>query len=62
MISGEHDVIRPVATYQAPLFEALGTPSNLKRHAILNGGHLPPKGEITAEVLTWFDKYLGEIE
>jgi len=62
MISGEHDVIRPVATYQAPLFESLGTPEHLKRHAILNGGHLPPRGEIIAEVLTWFDKYLGVVE
>lgn len=62
MISGEHDVIRPVATYQAPLFESLGTPEHLKRHAILNGGHLPPKGEIISEVLRWFDKYLGEVE
>ncbi len=62
MISGEHDVIRPVATYQAPMFESLGTPENLKRHAILNGGHLPPKGEIIPEVLAWFDQYLGEVE
>ena len=28
----------------------------------INGGHLPPKGEIIVEVLTWFDKYLGEVE
>lgn len=62
MISGEHDVIRPVATYQAPMFESLGTPENLKRHAILDGGHLPPQGEIIAEVLAWFDRYLGEVE
>jgi len=62
MISGEHDVIRPVATYQAPMFESLGTPDPLKRHAILSGGHLPPKGEIITEVLDWFDQYLGEVE
>ena len=62
MISGEHDVIRPVATYQAPMFESLGTPANLKRHAILSGGHLPPEGEIIAEVLAWFDRYLGEVQ
>ena len=62
MISGEHDVIRPVATYQAPMFESLGTPENLKRHAILNGGHLPPEAEVIAEVLAWFDQYLGEVE
>ncbi|MGB5628774.1 MAG: SUMF1/EgtB/PvdO family nonheme iron enzyme [Woeseiaceae bacterium] len=62
MISGEHDVIRPVATYQAPMFASLCTPADLKRHAILSGGHLPPEGEVIAEVLAWFDRYLGEVE
>lgn len=62
MISGEHDVIRPVATYQAPMFESLGTPDDLKRHAILDGGHVPPKEQVIAEVLAWFDRYLGPVE
>ena len=62
MISGEHDVIRPVTTYQAPMFESLGTPDDLKRHAILNGGHLPPRDQIIAETLKWFDEYLGPVE
>ncbi len=62
MISGEHDVIRPVATYQAPIFASLGTPDDLKRHAILNGGHLPPREQIIAETLAWFDRYLGPVE
>jgi eukaryotic-like serine/threonine-protein kinase len=62
MISGEHDVIRPVATYQAPMFASLGTPDHLKRHAILNGGHLPPREQIVAETLAWFDRHLGPVE
>ncbi|MDX1509597.1 MAG: hypothetical protein R3358_15020, partial [Woeseiaceae bacterium] len=62
MISGKNDVVRPVETYQAPMFESLGTPDELKRHAILDGGHLPPKAAIVAETLAWFDRYLGPVE
>lgn len=62
MISGEADVIRPVATYQAPMFESLGTAEHLKRHAVLSGGHVPSKSEIIAESLAWFDEHLGEVE
>jgi dienelactone hydrolase len=62
MISGKNDVVRPVATYQAPMFESLGTPDELKRHAILDGGHLPPKTLIVRETLGWFDRYLGPVE
>jgi len=62
MISGTDDVIRPVETYQAPMFESLGTPDELKRHAILEGGHLPPRDSIITETLDWFDRYLGPVE
>lgn len=62
MISGKDDVIRPVATYQAPMFDSLGTKEELKRHAILDGGHLPPWEQTTTEALNWFDRYLGPVE
>jgi formylglycine-generating enzyme required for sulfatase activity len=62
MISGKNDVLRPVATYQAPMFESLGTAPELKRHAILDGGHVPPRPQIVRETLHWFDRYLGPVE
>jgi dienelactone hydrolase len=62
MISGKDDVIRPVETYQAPMFESLGTPDHLKRHAILEGGHLPPIEMINSETLQWYDRHLGPVE
>jgi dienelactone hydrolase len=62
MISGKDDVLRPVATYQAPMFESLGTPDELKRHAILDGGHSPPVEQVNRESLEWFDRYLGTVE
>jgi dienelactone hydrolase len=62
MISGKNDVVRPVETYQVPMFESLGTPDALKRHAILDGGHLPPRPGFVRETLAWFDQYLGPVE
>ena len=61
MISGRNDVLRPVETFQAPMFESLGTPDALKRHAILEGGHLPPRGQIIVETLAWLDQFLGPV-
>jgi dienelactone hydrolase len=62
MISGRHDVLRPVETFQAPMFESLGTPPGRKRHAILEGGHAPPRNQLVRETLDWFDTYLGPVE
>lgn len=62
MISGRHDVLRPVATYQTPMFESIGTPDDQKRHAILEGGHSPPRSELSRETLDWLDQYLGPVQ
>ncbi|MDH3901889.1 MAG: SUMF1/EgtB/PvdO family nonheme iron enzyme [Xanthomonadales bacterium] len=62
MISGRHDMLRPVETYQAPMFESLATPAEHKRHAILEGGHIPPKNQLIRETLAWYDTYLGRVE
>jgi len=62
MISGRHDVLRPVVTYQTPMFESIGTPDDLKRHTILEGGHMPPKNQLVRETLNWLDQYLGPVQ
>ena len=62
MISGRNDMLRPVETYQAPMFESLATPPDQKRHAILEGGHIPPKNQMIRETLAWFDTHLGRVE
>ncbi|MEX1246423.1 MAG: protein kinase [Thermoanaerobaculia bacterium] len=62
MVNGRQDFIRPVETSQAPLFRLLGTPDRDKRHAILDGGHLPPtKQGMIKEILDWLDRYLGPV-
>ena len=62
MVSGRNDMLRPVETYQAPMFESLATPREHKRHAILEGGHIPPKNQLIRETLDWYDAYLGRVE
>ena len=62
MVSGRNDMLRPVETYQTPMFESLATPQEHKRHAILEGGHIPPKNQLIRETLDWYDAYLGRVE
>jgi pimeloyl-ACP methyl ester carboxylesterase len=62
MVSGRNDLLRPVETYQTPMFNSLATPPQDKRHAILEGGHIPPKNQLTRETLEWYDAYLGRVE
>ena len=48
--------------YQRPMFESLGTPDELKRLAVLEGGHLPPIDQVIRETLSWLDEYLGPVD
>jgi pimeloyl-ACP methyl ester carboxylesterase len=62
MISGRDDFIMPAESAQRPLFRLLGAPTTDKRHAILEGGHIPSdRREIIREVLEWLDRYLGPV-
>jgi pimeloyl-ACP methyl ester carboxylesterase len=62
MINGRDDYLTPVESSQRPFFELLGAPPEDKRHALLEGGHLPPdRRAIIREVLDWLDRYLGPV-
>ncbi len=62
MINGRDDYLTPVESSQRPFFELLGAPPEDKRHALLDGGHLPPdRRAIIREVLDWLDRYLGPV-
>ena len=62
MINGQNDFIRPFEPSQLPLFRLLGTPDADKRHARLEGGHIPSdRREIIRETLDWLDRYLGPV-
>jgi hypothetical protein len=63
MINGRDDFQMSYGQQQRPLFELLGAPEDQKRHARLEGGHIPPdRLAIVEEVVGWFDRHLGPVE
>ncbi len=62
MVNGREDFDLPYHTAQIPMFQALGTGASEKRHAVLSGGHIPPRPqEVFKEILDWLDRYLGPV-
>jgi dipeptidyl aminopeptidase/acylaminoacyl peptidase len=62
MVNGREDFDLPYDTAQVPLFNMLGTAPADKRHAVLEGGHLPPRPQaVFKEILDWLDRYLGPV-
>jgi hypothetical protein len=62
MVNGREDFDLPYDTAQVPLFTMLGTPAADKHHAVLEGGHLPPRPqEVFKAILDWLDRYLGPV-
>ena len=62
MINGRTDFHYPMETAQLPLFRMLGVPPEHKRHAPLQGGHIPDNlHDLLREALDWFDRYLGPV-
>jgi dipeptidyl aminopeptidase/acylaminoacyl peptidase len=63
MLNGRYDFVDPVETSQKPLFQALGTPPDRKRHVIFESGHaviaIQP---MVKEILDWLDTYLGPVK
>jgi predicted esterase len=62
MIIGRDDFIMPYDLSQKEMFDLLGMPDDRKRHARLDGGHIPSdRLEIVREVLDWLDRHLGPV-
>ncbi len=64
MLNGRYDYIFPHETSQVPMFEALGTLPEHKRHVLFDTAHgiYGHRNEMIREVLDWLDKYLGPVE
>ena len=62
MLNGKHDMFFPVETSQKPMYDLLGTPSNLKKKIVYDAGHLVPRTDFVKETLVWFDQYLGPVK
>jgi predicted esterase len=62
MINGVDDFIMPFATAQTELYELLGSAPGDKRHARLDGGHIPSsRQDLIAEIESWLDERLGPV-
>jgi pimeloyl-ACP methyl ester carboxylesterase len=65
MINGDTDFIFDREQSQKPLFAALGSPADRKRHVVLPGGHgviFEKRSQVIREILDWFDRYLGPVQ
>jgi formylglycine-generating enzyme required for sulfatase activity/dienelactone hydrolase/predicted Ser/Thr protein kinase len=61
MVNGRYDHFFPLETSQNVMYRFLGPPEEDKRHAVLDGGHIPPYDEVAKEILDWLDKYQGAV-
>jgi dienelactone hydrolase len=64
MFNGASDLIFQLEQGQKPLFNALGTAAENKRHTVLPGGHtvfIEKRSQFIREALDWFDRYLGPV-
>ncbi len=62
MLNGKQDFLFRYEEQQVPMFRLLGVPDSLKRHALWEGGHAPPRLFMIRETLDWFDRYLGPVD
>jgi formylglycine-generating enzyme required for sulfatase activity/dienelactone hydrolase len=62
LVDGRYDGFFPLETSQNVMFRFLGTPEKDKRHAVLEGGHIPPYDQMVKEILDWLDKYQGPVK
>jgi dienelactone hydrolase len=63
MIGGRYDAQAPISTYQRPILELFGTPSEDKKLYVFDGTHAPTDWNTTVrEILAWFDAYLGPVQ
>ncbi len=62
MVNGKDDFLATFDRAQDPLFRLLGAPEDEKRHARIEGGHIPSdRLAIIEEVLAWLDRFLGPV-
>jgi dienelactone hydrolase len=61
MLNGRFDFLF-LEPGQRQLFRLLGTPSEHKRHVLVDSGHIMRIDSVEPEILTWLDRYLGPVK
>jgi dienelactone hydrolase len=62
MLNGRYDFTYPLETSQRPMFRALGTDREHKRHVLYDVGHGLMPFQSQAEVEAWLDRYQGKVK
>ena len=62
MLNGHYDFFFPIDSTQEPLFRALGSKKDDKKHLVYETSHTIPRNELIKENLNWLDKYLGPVK
>ena len=62
MLAGRYDSMLGFESATRPLFELLGTPSELKTLLVYETDHIPPREEFVTEILAWLDQQFGPVE
>jgi hypothetical protein len=64
MVNGRFDATFPYITAQRPMFDMIATPPADKRHVVFETPHdvRLRRADLTREVLSWLDKYLGHVQ
>jgi eukaryotic-like serine/threonine-protein kinase len=62
MTNGRYDFEIPLDSCQEPLFQALGSPHQDKKHVLYDAGHAPPRIQVMKDTLDWLDHYLGPVK
>jgi eukaryotic-like serine/threonine-protein kinase len=61
MINGRFDSLMPLDLNIEPLYNGLGTSREMKRLALFDTDHIPPRENMIVETLAWLDQYLGPV-
>ncbi|MDX1673359.1 MAG: protein kinase [Longimicrobiales bacterium] len=62
MLSGEYDMVHPLATSARPMFRLWAADSAHKHHVVVDRAHLVPQSALTREAVPWLDRFLGPVD
>ena len=61
MLNGRYDFFFPLKSSQEPFFRGLGSVKGQNKQLVYETGHFVPVNELTKEMLSWLDLYLGPV-
>jgi eukaryotic-like serine/threonine-protein kinase len=62
MLNGRYDFFYPLKSSQEPFFKGLSSVKGQKKQLVYETCHFVPMNELTTELLSWLDLYLGPVK